>query len=132
VRSPGVKRVVYVADLAVLLACRLVVEGVRRRVLVMDRYFYDSLADVADGRRWAYVRGFLRILPTPDVPVFVDVSPEQAFGRKGEYSIAYLARRRALYRSIFDRVERCLVLKNDDLDLAFRELEEAVMQRMLA
>lgn len=131
VRSKRTKRVVYCVDL-LLFRLRLAVARAGPRVLVTDRYFYDSLADVADGRRWSYIHWFLSLLPAPDVPVFVDVPPEAAFRRKAEYSVRYLARRREVYRHIFSRVERCLVLKNDDLELAFRELEGAVIQGMLA
>lgn len=130
VRSKRTKRVVYCVDL-LLFRLRLAVERARARVLITDRYFYDSLADIADGRRWSYIHWVLSLLPTPDVPVFVDVAPEAAFRRKAEYPLPYLARRRETYRHIFSRVERCLILKNDDLELAFRQLEGVVIQRML-
>ena len=42
------RRLIYPLDLVVFLAFRLVVEILQRRVLIMDRYFYDTLVDV----RW--------------------------------------------------------------------------------
>ncbi len=83
------RRWVDVGDLIMFHAYRLYIEKIRRRVLIMDRYFYDRLADQADGRRWKYLRWFARITPVPDVAVLVEVSPEEAFERKGEYSIEF-------------------------------------------
>lgn len=130
VRHPRTKRVVYCFDL-LLVVTRLARERTPGGVLIMDRYFYDSLADVADDDGWRYIHGFLRALPVPDVPVFVDVAPEAAFQRKGEYSIEYLRRRQDAYRHIFGRVPHAVIVKNDDLELAYRSLEDAVTRRMM-
>jgi thymidylate kinase len=124
------RRWVDLGDLALFLAYRAYIEKFRGRVLIMDRYFYDRLADQADGRRWKYLRWFAGITPKPDVPVLVEVSPEEAFGRKGEYSIESMTLRRANYREIFSWVPESVILPNDDLEAAVEMLEQIVRSRM--
>lgn len=124
------RRWVDLGDLALFLAYRLYIEKFRGRVLIMDRYFYDRLADQADGRRWKYLRWFSGLTPIPDVPVLVEVSPEEAFGRKGEYSIESMTLRRANYRKIFSWIPDSVILPNDELDTAVDTLEQIVRNRM--
>jgi thymidylate kinase len=133
VRSAGVRRLVYVVDLLIFLAIRLREEKIRKRVLILDRYFYDSLADVAGQNwfAWLYIRVFLLIVPTPQAPVFVDVTEHQAHARKAEYPLDYLRQRRATYHRIFRLVRRPIIVANDSLDAASRALNAAVGMRML-
>src|SRR5256886_9521278 len=72
------RRVIYPLDLLLFLAYRLYHEAIRRRVVIMDRYFYDTLVDVADGRHWRLLRMLQRLTPTPDVAVLLDVGPEES------------------------------------------------------
>ena len=127
-RSPLVRRCVYFLDLIILLAVRFHEEKIKKNVLILDRYFYDSLADVAGKGwwNWIYIKFFLFIIPTPDVPVFVDVTADQAFARKAEYPIDYLKRRRIVYETIFALVYRSVVIPNNDLNAALQALEAAV------
>lgn len=127
-RSPFVRRCVYFFDLLILLAVRFHEEKIKKNVLILDRYFYDSLADVA-GRgwwNWMYIKFFLFIIPIPDVPVFVDATADQAFARKAEYPIDYLKRRRIVYEKIFALVHRSVVIPNNDLNVALQALEASV------
>ncbi len=128
--SKPLRRALYPVDLAIFLAIRFYVATVRRRVLVTDRYFYDTLVDVADDGRWFWVRLLERLTPEPDVPVFLDVSPEESYARKGEYSVAYLARRRAGYQAIAPLVLSAVVLPNTDLGATRRALQRAVEERL--
>src|SRR5256714_4103383 len=72
------RRVIYPLDLLLFLAYRLYHEFICRRVVIMDRYFYDTLVDVADGRHWGLLRMLQRLTPTPDVAVLLDVGPHQS------------------------------------------------------
>jgi thymidylate kinase len=126
------RRALYPVDLAIFLAIRFYVATVRGRVLVTDRYFYDTLVDVADEGRWFWVRLLERLTPEPDVPVFLDISPEESYARKGEYSVAYLARRSAAYRAIAPLVPSALVLANTNFAATRRALERAVAARLSA
>ena len=124
------RRWVDLGDLALFLVYRLHVERIRGRILIMDRYFYDRLADQADGRRWKYLRWFAGITPVPDVPVLVEVSPEEAFGRKGEYSVESMKHRSTYYREIFSWVPTSIIIPNNELDAALETLEQVVRSRM--
>jgi thymidylate kinase len=125
-RSSSVKRLIYIFDLCVFLFYCIYFEKLKSRILIMDRYFYDSLADVADGRRWFYIRLFLSMIPTPDLPIFVDVGPREAFARKGEYPVEYMERRHANYLRIFGWVHNPIFIRNDDLGQTVKEIEETV------
>jgi len=99
--SRTLRRLIYPLDVLIFLAYRLYHEGMRGRVLIMDRYFYDTLVDVSDGRPSTWVRLLERITPAPDVAVFLDITPEESFTRKGEYTVEYLRRRGRAYAELF-------------------------------
>lgn len=124
------RRWIYLLDLAVFHCYRLVIERVRGQVLIMDRYFYDTLVDVSDGRRWFWVRLLERITPTPTVPVFLDIGPEESFQRKGEYSVEYLRRRYLAYRQVFEWVPSAVQVVNNDLDATRVALWRSVAERV--
>jgi thymidylate kinase len=128
--NKSLRRWVDLGDLALFHIYRLYVERLRGRILIMDRYFYDRLADQADGRRWNYLRWFARITPVPDVPLLVEVSPEEAFERKGEYSIESMTARSANYREIFSWVPGSVTLSNDKLEVAVETLQRIVADRI--
>ena len=146
-------RIVYQATRNVTLrqvACLidLVIASLRLRrhardpncVVLLDRYFYDSMVDIAGAsrrcwfysvreaanlrpRRLRYVRCLIALARKPDAAVLVDVPPEVAFDRKPEYPVAYLAARRVVYRRLFtDFVDRAAVLDNQDGSAAFERL----------
>lgn len=131
-RRNAIKRCAFVLDLFILLVFRLYLEKVKKHIFILDRYFYDFLADVADGRRWLYVRAFLLMAPTPDVPIFIDISPEKAFSRKGEYSVAHLERRRTIYMKIFQWICNPVFITNDDLYRTRKIVEETVIEYLTA
>jgi thymidylate kinase len=124
------RRWIYLLDLVVFQCYRLVVEHLRGQVLIMDRYFYDTLVDVSDGRRWRWVRLLERMTPTPAVPVFLDIGPEESYRRKGEYSVEYLRRRYLAYRQVFAWVPSAVQVVNDDLDATRVALWRSVAERV--
>jgi hypothetical protein len=97
----------------------------------MDRYFYDTLVDVSTGKKSLWVRLLSLITPTPSMAVFLDISPEESFARKGEYTVEYLRRRWVGYHTVFAWVRSALVLPNQDLGATMRTLEIAVLERMV-
>lgn len=131
-RSPMTKRVVLFLDLISLVARRFYEERMRKRILILDRYLYDFLADVADlkEQNWSFVSFFIRISPVPDLPVFVDVPAERAYERKREYPLAYMEWRRRTYHKIFNAVSNPLILENDDLEETRRRLEAEALKRI--
>jgi thymidylate kinase len=129
-RTDTVRRASFVGDLVLLLAHRVWHERLRGRVLLLDRYVYDSLADVADGRHWGYTRAWIRIAPVPDLPIYVDVDPKTAFARKGEYGVPYLEWRRDIYHRIFAEVPGAVTITNDNFEGARRGVEAALSSRL--
>lgn len=88
------------------LAFRKLAGGVR--VVVLDRYVYDSLIDIVSGsgggteevRRLLKSR-FVGIFPRPDRVVLLDLEPAEAYRRKDDIpSLDYLVERNDLYRAI--------------------------------
>lgn len=128
--NKSLRRWVDLGDLATFLLYRSYIEKVRGRVLIMDRYFYDRMADIADGQRWRYLRWFCRITPTPDVAVLVEVTPEEAFSRKREYSVDSMTKRRTYYKEIFSWIPQSVTLPNDDLAVALNTLVQIVFDRL--
>jgi thymidylate kinase len=126
------RRLIYLADLLIFLIFRLYVEKVTRRILIMDRYFYDTLVDVAGPHSWAWLRLLAWLTPTPTVAVLLDTSPEEAFARKGEFSIDYLRGRSVAYRRVFRWVPDAVVLNPVNLARTTSSLEHLVTERARA
>ena len=124
--SPTVRWCVYPVDLLIFAVYRLYLEKLTHRVLLMDRYFYDTLVDLSkDGPRPR--NRLLEVLtPAPDVPVLLDVPPVRAFERKREYPLDYLERRWIAYQSVFSRVPACVRLRNAEAQLAQARLWRVV------
>lgn len=129
--SKALREIVYVIDLVLFLGYRFYIETLRRQVLIMDRYFYDFLVDVADGRNWRVIRLLERLTPTPDIAFLLDVPPEQAYARKREQPFAYLERRWRAYKVVFPWIPTAVVLANQDIRTAESRLYGTV-QRCLA
>ena len=128
--SKGVRQVIYPLDLLLFQFYRLVVEVVQRRILIMDRYFYDTLVDVANGHNWGLLRMLQRVTPEPDVPVLIVVDPERAHARKPEHSVPWLAERWTAYNRVFPSVQRGVRVPNEDAAAATAEVARAVLSRL--
>jgi hypothetical protein len=128
--SKIIRRLIYPVDVLVFLCYRAYFEGIQRRILIMDRYFYDILVDVSSGQRWGWIRLLKLITPTPTLPVLLDIGPEEAYARKGEYSVEYLQNRWAAYREVFPWVRAGVRLRNDDPATARAALRQIVLERL--
>ena len=124
-----VRRLLYLADLAIFQCYRFWLETVRRRVVIMDRYFYDTLVDVTNGRPRLWTRVLERLTPEPTVPVFLDITPEESFRRKREFTIDYLRQRADQYHRVFARVPGAVRLVNTDLERTKAALLDVLHQR---
>lgn len=127
--NKAVRRLLYLADLAIFQCYRFWLETVRGRVVIMDRYFYDTLVDVTNGRPRLWTRLLERLTPEPTLPVFLDISPEESFRRKREFSIDYLRHRAAAYHSVFARVPGAIHITNTDLERTKATLLDVLHQR---
>lgn len=130
--NKSLRFLIYPLDVLIFVLYRFYIERVNQQVLIMDRYFYDTLIDVT-GTEAAYRRRFLSWLtPSPNLSVYLDVSPEEAFARKPEYSVDYLNQRRRSYQKLIAELPRVLVLSTDqDLDSTRLRLTRALRERMV-
>lgn len=126
------RRLIYPVDLALFLVYRLYHEWLWGRVLIMDRYFYDTLVDVADGRHWGLLRLLERLTPTPDLAVLLDVGPEESYARKADYPLDYLRERWHAYHTVFPWVRGALIIPNDDLGATQLAVARLVGARLAA
>jgi thymidylate kinase len=81
----------------------------RGGVVICDRYTLDSIVELRYSygrtRRYRAARAALRSLyPTPVRAYFLDVSPEAALERKGEWGIRWLTEHRDLYLEECERL----------------------------
>lgn len=122
---------VYSLDVLIFFFYRVYVERIHRQVLIMDRYFYDTVVDITGARR-SFRTSFLSWLaPAPDLPIYLDCEPEKAFGRKNEYSVDFLNNRRLSYLQLISGLPGMVVISTDqDLDATRLTLAGAVHERM--
>ena len=131
--NKGLRFLIYPIDVLIFLVYRFYVERVNQKVLIMDRYFYDTLVDITGARRTLKTRLLSWLTPTPNLSIFLDCNPERAFVRKNEYSIEYLNRRRLSYHKLISELPGMLVFSTDqDLNVTQMNLCTAVRQRMVA
>jgi thymidylate kinase len=127
--NKALRRLLYPLDLMIFVCYRTYLERAKGRVLIMDRYFYDTLVDLTNGQSGPWTRLLERLTPRPAVPVFLDITPEESYRRKREFTIEYLRRRAEAYRRVFDRVPGAVRLPNDDLERTKTALVEAIRAR---
>ena len=128
--SETLRRCIYLIDLLVFALYRLAFEKLTKRVFIMDRYFYDTLVDLSEGGNSPWNRLLEALTPTPDMPVLLEVPPEKAFGRKGEYSVDYLRRRWVAYQTVLGWVPSCVKISDMELERTQAALWQVVATRM--
>jgi thymidylate kinase len=126
------RQCVYLVDLFIFLLYRLYIEKLKSQILIMDRYFYDRLVDVLSARSNSdFIRFLAYLAPTPSLPILLDISPEEAYARKGEFSVDYLKRRHDSYRKVFPWVRGSIILRSDqDLEVTARRLQDMITQKL--
>ena len=129
--SKNLRRLLFPLDVLIFLCYRAVVEKLSGRVLIMDRYFYDRLVDVVDGRPGRWLPLLARLTPRPDLPVLLEITPEEAFARKGEYTVEYLRRRDRAYRRLFPGTNGALRIPAVELDAVKATLGRVVRERLV-
>jgi len=90
-------------DYSFAIVFRIRIPALRNRVLLVDRYIYDMLADL-DFRRFKISPTLRRLLimmnPRPDITFFLDVSPQIACSRKKDLSLVDAEAYRKIYLRI--------------------------------
>lgn len=131
--NKGFRFAIYPLDVLIFLGYRLYIEKVNHQVLIMDRYFYDTLVDLTGAQRTLRTRLLSWLIPAPNLSVYLDCNPENAFVRKQEYSIDYLKGRRISYLKLIANLPRMLVVSTDqDLEATQRTLTSAIRERILS
>jgi thymidylate kinase len=104
-------------------------------IVIFDRHFvadYHAYDMSGEGRSMSRrVHGFLlaRAYPKPDVVIYLDASPEVLFARKGEGTLAALARRRTEYLSLREISENFAVVSAEmPVDDVTREVVRLVRE----
>ena len=130
-RQIWIKKAVLLLDIFIMHGYRLYFERICKNVLILDRYFYDSLVDILIKKpNDNFMNMILRYIPQPTISIFIDVPPKTSFNRKGEFSIEYLENRYKFYCSIFSKKPEIVVLSNLDQVTAKEELTEKVINQI--
>ncbi|MFH0764098.1 MAG: hypothetical protein V1927_03765 [Candidatus Omnitrophota bacterium] len=116
------RKIVYIGDLFILLIKSLYYTRIKRYTLIMDRYMYDSLANLFGTGSKTYTRCMLRAVLRPDLPILLDAAPEMAYRRKPEYPPDFYKERRAAYFDIFHSVPQSIIIDQADIDSVQREI----------
>jgi thymidylate kinase len=128
-----VRLLLYPIDVFIFLWYRFYVETLGKQILIMDRYFYDTLADVTENQKSNRGRLLSWLAPTPDLPIYLEISPETAFARKGEFSVDRLNRRWLSYQKLTPWIPELVVLSAEqDPEITRHKLTCAVRQKMVA
>lgn len=123
------RRVFYPVDLLIFLGYRAYLEWLGGRVLIMDRYFYDTLVDLTPSTPRLWNRMLQKLTPAPTISVWLDVSPEESFRRKGEFSVEYLRRRQRAYQDVLAAVPSLVRIANTNLESTKAALLSAIASR---
>jgi thymidylate kinase len=129
--NKGLRFLIYPLDVLIFLCYRLYVERMTQRVLIMDRYFYDTVVDITGARRSFQTRLLSWLTPAPDLSIYLDCHAEKAFRRKNEYSVDFLNRRRLSYQKLIAGLPRMVVISTDqELDATRLMLAGAIRERL--
>ncbi len=108
------RKITYLFDLAVLMMKKFYYQRIKGYSLIMDRYLYDSLANLNGTDSAIYTDIILKLAPKPDMAVLLDALPEIAFKRKPEYPPDYYKERRDAYLNIFSQVSGAAVIESKE------------------
>jgi thymidylate kinase len=114
------------------LRLRVVVARVARSgadFIILDRWSYDQLVHI-NTRSWlarAYIRTILALAPSPDVPLVLDASPDEAFRRKPEYPLAFLREYRQAFLSLKEFVPKLQIISAGSADEVQRRILASVL-----
>lgn len=120
------RRILYPIDLLIFLGHRAYTEWLRGRVLITDRYFYDTLVDLTPSTPRLWNRVLRQLTPVPTVSVWLQITPEESFRRKGEFSVEYLRRRHQAYQDVFAEVPGVVRIPNTNIESTKAVLLDAI------
>ncbi|RIK81432.1 hypothetical protein DCC62_02255 [candidate division KSB1 bacterium] len=100
----------------------------RHDLLVLNRYFYDNLAQfrAVNAREQKYLRLLLDAIPKPDLAFLMVVRPETALQRRASYHRHELQQLAENYARIQKQISRLMVIATDNLSLVDSQIEKSV------
>lgn len=119
-RSRNAKKLFLFIDIIILSFVRLYYIF-SKKILIIDRYFFDFLMEVTDDIR-LYQRLVCFLFPSPSLSFFIDTDPKVSFNRKKEYDIETLTNRRKVYDKIFQYRPVDYFINNNDNSNAEKEI----------
>lgn len=101
----------------------------KRNLIIFDRYFYDyfSFYEHQNLPQW-FISLMCKLIPSPDIVVYLRPSPEIAFLRKGEMPIEEIKRQIKVYDKVHNYLKNLKVI---DADLEINEVVFEVINEIL-
>jgi thymidylate kinase len=118
------RKVTYIIDLIIFIIKKVYYEKLRGRLIVMDRYIYDSLANLFNAHSELYINFMLRLIPQPDIAIFLDTEPKVAFQRKPEYPPEFYPERREAYLNIFRYLKKGFIIRSKAINSTHNEIKD--------
>lgn len=104
---------------------------IRQKMVIHDRYFYDYAILYLDiCPRWL-LWCFRRLLPPPELTILLNVSPEVAHSRDGEYKPDFYRRQARRYLAFLQRLDKKKVYICN-ADHSREEVISLILNRVLA
>lgn len=100
------------------------IKVLNKKVLITDRYFYDKLARMVFFKICSrnIARIYLKLLPKPDYSFFLTLDAQEAFNRKGEYTVRELDEFRSIYLFIARLLNATIVDTSLPIDTCLKQI----------
>lgn len=100
-------------------------------LIIFDRYFYEYFIQPSFIKcpRWL-LKIILKIIPKPDILVFIKSEPEQVFLRKQELSLEEIKRQLKICEKIVARDKNGVIIENTDIDKAVEQIQKLIIERL--
>ena len=118
------RKIAYIIDLITFIIKKAYYEKVRGRLILMDRYIYDSIANLFNTKSELYTSFMLRIIPQPNITLFLDTEPKTAYQRKPEYPSEFYSERKEAYLGIFNRVKNSFIISSKGIGATHNEIKD--------
>lgn len=123
----------YTIDYVIGYYLKILPMKIKTTAVIMDRYYYDIVVDpVRYGfnlPQWL-LRLPLKIIPKPDLTIYLDNSPKELFKRKPELPVDELERQVKVWRELIPSLPNArLVTTNKPLDKVTNEVARLILDR---
>lgn len=126
----------WLVDYAIQILFKVSIPIIFGKKLIVDRYIYDIALNLSltTNHQISYahrlIEIFLRVAPTPDLVIFIDLPEEVAFSRKGDIQdIEYLRERRERYLALSIKYQFDVVDGDQTVEELLQEVSLLAMKR---